>query len=121
MGSRVDTIKMNVRTKLKGDELEVQLREYVATTAARNRIEEAKDAAMSNFKSELKEKDEQLAEQFLVLDKGKLESVDVEVVTGSKGKKTYKRLDTGENLDEDDIPEQMEIPVDGDTDMEAND
>jgi hypothetical protein len=121
MANRVDKVKIQIRTKLKGEALEEKLADHMGTLKERDRIELAKKAANKDFKEELAEKDSLIEEQRIVLDKGELETVEVEVVTGLKNKKTYRRLDTGENLDEDDIPEQMEILVEGEGEMGADD
>jgi hypothetical protein len=114
-GTRIEKVKMQVRTRLKGEALERELANHMATLKERDRIEEAKAAATKDFKKELKEKDGVIAEQRLTLDKGELGNVEVEVVTGARGKKTYRRTDTGETLDDDDMPEQMDLaPEDGD-------
>jgi hypothetical protein len=113
MAPRVDKVKMQVRTKLKGEDLEKELSNHMATLRERDRIEAAKDAANKDFKKELKEKDGLIAEQRVILDKGELGTVEVEVVTKPGGKKTYRRLDTNELIDEDELPEQMEIPEEG--------
>lgn len=108
-GAKIDKVTMRIRTKLKGEELETQLAEHMATLRERDRIEESRQAAVKEFKKELKDKDGVIAEQRIILDEGEMGDVEVEVTTNTKGRKSYKRLDTGESIDEDKIPEQMEL------------
>jgi len=114
MAVKSQKVTMQIRTKLKGEELEVELANHMATLRERDRIVEAKDDANRGFKKELKEKDGLIADQRMILDKGQLGDVEIEIITHPKGKKTYMRTDTKEMLDDDDIPEQLEMsPSDG--------
>lgn len=121
MSKRVDTINTQVRTKLKGKDLEAFIEEHTKTLKKRDKLDENRREVAAEFKEDLKKLDVEIKDQRLVLDLGQLVDCEVQVTTDERGRKSYKRLDTNEKIDEDQLPEQMEIPAGGEEEPEHAD